>query len=132
MKKKPPERLWVYAPTPPKFTSSEKAHILEKVKTEIIHQTKLSQKVWRMDMRANRIYLYHLVEQFKAEGAVFIKPLIDDKYIEFPYARITLNDKKGDNSTVDWQRHNNQWITFYSGTLNECLHSIEEDNGWFQ
>ena len=132
MKKKAPHKIWSYAPTAPKFTSSDKAQILEKVKVEISNQAKLSQKVSRVDMRANRVYLYHLVEQFMPDGAMLIKALIDEKFIEFPYARITLNDKNGNNSTVDWQRHNNQWITLYSGTLSECLCNIEEDNGWFE
>jgi hypothetical protein len=92
---------------------------------------KLSQKVSRVDMRGNRIYLYELVEQFRPEGSEFIKPLINGKYLEFPYARITLNDKFGDNSTADWQRHNNQWVTLFTGTYAECITGIEEDNNWF-
>lgn len=92
---------------------------------------KLSQKVSRVDMRGNRIYLYELVEQLNPDGAKFIKPLIDGKYLEFPYARITLLDKQGNSSTADWQRHNNQWVTIYTGTYIECLTSIEKDENWF-
>jgi hypothetical protein len=97
----------------------------------IQQQPKVSQKVSRLEMRANRIYLYELVEQRKSEGAVFIKPLIDGKYLEYPYARITLQDNQGNNCSVDWQRHNNQWITLYSGTLPECIKNIEDDECWF-
>ena len=82
-------------------------------------------------MRANRIYLYELVEQFQPEGARFIKPLIDGKYCEFPYARLTLNDLNGESCTADWQRHNDQWMTLHAGTLAECLHAIENDDAWF-
>ena len=126
------QRVWVYKPQPPKFKPNEKDQFLEKVKAEIGNMPKLSQKISRVDMRANRIYLYELVEQFKLEGAEFIRPLIDDKYLEFPYARITLKDKQGEKSTADWQRHNNQWMELFEGTLFECLSHIEEDNEWFE
>jgi hypothetical protein len=132
MKKKSSQRVWVYKPQPPKFKPNEKAQFLEKVKTEIKSMPKLSQKISRVDMRANRIYLYELVEQFKPEGAEFILPLIDDKYLEFPYARITLKDKQGEKSTVDWQRHNNQWMELFEGTLLECLSHVEADDEWIQ
>lgn len=132
MGKKSPQRMWIYKAEPPKFKPSEKEQLLEKVKSEVKNKVKLSQKVSRVNMRANRIYLYELVEQFRPEGAEFIQPLIDSKYMEFPYARITLNDKQGKKSTADWQRHNNQWIELFEGTLDECLSHIEEDEGWFQ
>jgi len=92
---------------------------------------KLSKKVSRVDMRGNRIYLYELVEQFNPHGAEFIKPLIDGKYLEFPYARITLHDKNGSRSTADWQRHNGQWVTLFEGQYSECIANIEEDGNWF-
>ena len=131
MRKNQSQKVWVYKTQAPKFTTSEKAQILTKVKAKIEEFPKLSKKVSRVDIRSNRIYLYELVEQFKPEGAIFIKPLIDDKYIEFPYARITLNDTQYNNCSADWQRHNNQWITLYTGTLSECLNNIENDTGWF-
>jgi hypothetical protein len=96
------------------------------------NMSKLSQKISRVDMRANRIYMYEMVEQIKPEGAEFIRSLIDGKYLEFPYARITLNDSQGEKSTADWQRHNNQWIQLFEGTLLECLTHIEKDGSWFQ
>ena len=131
MKKKQPPKIWVYKPQAPKFTANEKEKIRKKVKATIEKLPKLSEKVSRFDMRANRVYLFELVEQFEAEGAVYIKPLIEDKYLEFPYARITLNDTQGNNCTADWQRHNNQWLTLHTGTLTECLNSIENDNTWY-
>ena len=123
--------VWLHQPQPPKFTTSEKTKILTIVK-ELIHQLqKVSQKVSRLEMRANRVYLYELVEQSKPEGAVFIKPLVDGKYLEYPYARLTLQDTQGNNCALDWQRHNNQWITLYTGTLPDCIRSIEDDACWF-
>ena len=116
---------------PPKFTALEKAAMLENINKTIQQLPKMSQKVSRLEMRANRIYLYHLVEIFKSDNDTYTKPLIDDKYFEFIYARITLHDAKGDDCSVDWQRHNNQWMTLHKGTLAECINSIENDDCWF-
>ena len=129
--KKKPQYIWAYQPQAPKFDANEKAKILATVRTIIQQLPKVSQRVSRLEMRANRIYLYELVEQRNAEGAIFIKPLIDGKYLEYPYARITVQDGQGNNYTVDWQRHNNQWITLYTGTLPECMRNIENDECWF-
>lgn len=131
MKKKQAQRVWMYKQQAPKFTSSEKAKKLEQVKSIIEKHPKLSKKVSRVDMRANRIYLYELVEQLRIDGAIYIKPLIEDKYLEFPYARITLNDANGNSCNADFQRHNEQWMTLHTGTLAECLSNIETDNIWF-
>ena len=131
MQRKQPQKVWIYKPQAPKFTAGEKAKMLAKVKEIIEKLPKLSEKVSRLDMRGNRIYLYELIEQFAPEGAIFIRPLIDGKYLEFPYARITLNDIRGNSGTVDWQRHNEQWMTLYAGTLPECINNIENDDEWF-
>ena len=131
MSKKQKQQMWLYKPEPPKFAASEKERMLAKAKEIIARHPKVSQKVSRIDMRANRIYLYELVEQFKPEGAVFIKPLIDDKYLEFPYARLTILDTKGEKCTADFQRHNNQWVELYNGTLSECKSNIEDGDVWF-
>lgn len=132
MPKKKDGRVWVYKPAPTKFTADKKEKIIGSIKEEIKNLSKLSRKVSRVDMRSNRLYLYTLVEQFMPkEGDVFIKPLIDGKYLEFPYARITFNDTNGVNCNLDWQRHNDQWITLHEGSLTDCLLYIENDNCWF-
>ena len=131
MIKKKTQKAWGYHSQAPKTTANQKTKLLVKVKEIIAKLPKLSQKVSRMDMRTNRIYLYEFVEQFQPQGAKFIKPLIDNKYLEFPYARITLLDPVGNSCTADWQRHNRQWMTIYSGTLLECLDKLENDHCWF-
>jgi len=129
--KKQPQKIWTYKPQAPKFTAKEKAKKIEEIKEMIKKMPKLSQKVSKVDMRGNRIYLYELVEQFIPEGAVLIKPLIEGKYLEYVYARITLNDTQGKNCTSDCQRYNDQWMTVYAGTLEECIKDIEKDEVWF-
>jgi hypothetical protein len=32
--------------------------------------------------------------------------------------------------TLDWQRHNNQWMTLEEGTLEECIQKAELSD-WF-
>ena len=123
--------VWVYKPSPPKFCAAEKTKILAIIKELLAMYPKLTEKVSRVDMRANRIYLYELVEQSEPAGTRFTRPLINDKYLEFSYARITLLDTQGEKCTTDFQRHNNQWMTVYDGTLAECIANIEEDDVWF-
>jgi hypothetical protein len=123
--------VWVQKPSKPTFDANSKTRMLQAIQEHIKCMEKLRQKVSRIDMRGNRVYLYHLVEPFRIEGVTFTKPLIDDNYFEFPYARITLLKADATNCTVDWQRHNDQWISLYEGTLDECLNNIENDNGWF-
>ena len=123
--------VWVQKPIKPVFDASSKEKLLQKTQQFVNNMEKLRQKVSRISMRGNRIYLYQLVEQCNPKGAVFIKPLIDDKYIEYPYARITLLNVEATKCTADWQRHNDQWMSIYQGTFDECLSEIEGDNMWF-
>ena len=123
--------IWVKKPVNPTFDSTAKAKIMKQVQAFVSDTEKMRRVVSRMDMRGNRIYLYHLVEPFNPEGSVWIKPLIDDKYLEFPYARLTLMNTEATSCTADWQRHNDQWISLYQGTLDEVLRLIEDDNAWF-
>jgi hypothetical protein len=125
------KRLWVYAPETIKLSIFEKQEIISKIKKNIEILPKLAEKISRLEIRGNRIYFYELVEQNITEGAIYTKPLIDDKYFEFIYSRITLNDKSCSNCTVDCQRHNNAWFSLFSGNLENCLNYIESDDGWF-
>lgn len=127
------KKTWVYSPKPVKLDGFIKDRLLIRVKEFIASSKQLIQIVNRIAIRAGRIYLYHLVEAFIPKGVKvhFIKPLIKGKYNEFPLARISLYDKEGNNSTVDWQRHTGQWITLHKGSLDECLRFIRDDKTWF-
>jgi hypothetical protein len=80
-----------------------------------------------------RVYLYHLVEQFGWDNpkTIFRIPLIEGKYAEFPFTRITIYDLEGKECTADWQRHTGQWISLHEGTLEECLKHSEHENCYF-
>ena len=124
--------VWVQQTIKPSFDADAKSKILKQTQETIDKSDKLKQRVSRIAMRGNRIYLYELVEQFISNKAIITEPLIDGKYLEYPYARITINDLEASKCTADWQRHNNQWISLYEGTLTECLMDIEKDMAWFQ
>jgi hypothetical protein len=125
------QKIWAYKPQPPKFTSNEKNEILLKIQMVIANLPKLSQKVSKINMRGKWVYMYELIEQEKTEGVIFTKPLINGKYLEYPYARITVHDASGNKCSADCQRYNDQWMTIHTGTLTECLEGIENDDGWF-
>lgn len=128
------KKTWVYNPKPLKLEKSEREEIKQKVNEFVETTIKLRKVVNRIDVKSGRIYLYHLVEQFGWDDPErrFIKPLIYGKYIEFPFARITIFDMNYSECTADWQRHNDQWIVLHEGSLEECLNFIEEDNAWYQ
>ncbi|WP_151736775.1 hypothetical protein [Paenibacillus tengchongensis] len=79
----------------------------------------LNEKVYRVEIKAGRIYLYRLYEQYGWDNPEiqFIKPLIEGKYAEFPMARITLFDVRGDQCEAAFQRHNGQWVALYGAGL---------------
>jgi len=122
---------WVQASQRVKFDAGGKAEILRQAQEIVNASAKLRQKVSRMDMRGNRVYLYELFEPSKSEGAIFTKPIINGKYLEYLYARVTVNNDAATSCTLDWQRHNGQWMELKSGTLQECLTQIENDDTWF-
>ena len=125
------KKVWMYSPNPKKLNDSEKLHLKSKVQEFVQNSEKLSKTVNRVEIRGGRIYLYHLVEQFGWDdpSSKFIIPLIDGKYAEFPYARITVIQKGI--CSLGWQRHNRQWIELFEDTLMGCLEYIEKDNAFF-
>lgn len=122
---------WIIGnPKPQKLDYLKKMKMIKDVESFIENSQKLSKSIHRFDLKAGRVYFYHLVEQFGWDDpdARFIIPLIDGKYAEFKYARITIYSNE---CTLDWQRFNDQWITIFSGTFTECLQYMDERNEWF-
>ncbi len=124
--------VWVQGnPKPQKLDNLNKMKMIKEAESFIANSQKLSKSISRFDLKAGRFYFYNLVEQFgwNDPNARFIMPLIDGRYAEFKYARITVYSKE---CTLDWQRHNDQWMTIFSGTFTECLQQMDERNEWFQ
>jgi len=117
--------LYKAAPKPVKLDKKEKNKILAIVEEEIAKTTKLKKDIVRINILAGRIYLYSEWE-LKGEGP-FIGDLKTGDMIEEKYARITIFDKEYKNCTLDWQRHNDQWITIEKGSLKHCIKEAEED-----
>ncbi|WP_438496824.1 hypothetical protein [Paenibacillus sp. IHBB 3054] len=121
---------WSYNPKPAKLTAADKSRLEAIVKQVIADSPDLSERVYRFEVKAGRIYLYRLHEQFGWDNPEiqFIKPLIKGKYAEFPMARITLFDERGDQCETAFQRHTGQWVRLYESNLAECLSFIEDND----
>ena len=44
------------------------------------------------------------------------------------YGRITLFEKDYSECTLDWQRHNDQWIVMTEGKLEDCIKETEKES----
>lgn len=84
----PDNRRWVYSSKPAKLNEFSEARLQKAVNDFISKSERLKVEVNRTDIKAGRIYLYHLVKQFipKSVDVQLMKPLIDGKYLEFPLA----------------------------------------------
>ena len=122
----------VYSPKPSKLDQNKKDLITDRVSKIIKNSSKLNSVVYRFEIKAGRLYLYHLYEQhgWDDSNKTFIKPLIDGRYKEFPLARIMIINSNCSKCRLDWQRSNGQWMDLMEGNLEECLKFIEEDD-WF-
>ena len=114
-------------PTPKKLTDYEKSDLKEKVQEFVQKSEKLSKKVNRFEIF--ELHSYALPDGWDDPEAKFIVPLIDGKYAEFPYARITVFTNE--RFSLGWQRHNGQWIELFEDTLLGCLDYIDKDNAHF-
>ncbi|NME97987.1 hypothetical protein [Aneurinibacillus aneurinilyticus] len=85
-------KRWASNYKPAKLSESDKMRLRSVVSKFIESSSRLREIVHRIEIKAGRIYLYRLHEQFGWDNpdVQFIKPLIDGKYAEFPMARITL------------------------------------------
>jgi hypothetical protein len=134
MKKKQSRTLWLpqAATGQGGFDAQAKARIISETVEGIKKHSGLLKKISvpRTMMRTNKLYLYELFEPMHQDGATLIKPLIDGKYIEIPYARITFHDTEGNSCTMELQRYNDEWFPVYKGPISECLSKLEADGGW--
>jgi hypothetical protein len=123
--------VWTGKRTPVKLSDWDKKMLKEKVEAEIEKTSKIKGAISRIAIKAGRIYLFTLYEPSITEGVIFTVPLIDGKYLELIFARITLYDKTYKTCTLDWQRYNNEWMTIDEGSLEDCIR-IAEQSDWFQ
>ena len=128
------DKRWSYNSKPVKLVAMDKSRMEEVVRQLVTASLELSKRVHRFEVKAGRIYLYSLHEQFGWDNpeARFVKPLIEDKYAEFLMARITLFDVRGEQCEAAFQRHTGQWVSLFEGSVTECLSFIDENDQWFQ
>ena len=116
---------WVKAKKKPiTLTKKEKEDLMKIIKSEIEKTSKLKSDITRIYIRAGRIYFYSEFE-LKDDGP-YIDGLKKGDFVEHVYGRITLFDKDYNDCTLDWQRHNDQWIVMEEGNLHDCIIEAEK------
>jgi len=121
----PRKRILVKAKKKPiKLTEKEKEDLMNTLKLEIEKTSKLKKDISRIHIRAGRIYFYS-ERELKGDGP-YINGLKKGDFVEDMYGRITLFEKDYSNCTLDWQRHNDQWIVISKGKLENCIKEAEE------
>ena len=123
--------VWMYSKKPIKFQMLEREKLLAIMEEEISKTNKIKKMASRVDVRAGRVYIYEQYEPPQIEGVVYTKPLLEGKYLEAPYLRITIYNHDYSDCALDYQRYNDQWMTLFSGTLSECVKEAEESE-WFE
>ena len=121
------KRVWAPKRQSIKVNAKEKDQLLAKVSKFIYTTEKLAKLIYHIKIYRGRIYLTYLHEIQPQYRSHKVNPLIEGKYEEYNFARITLFDINGTQCTADWQRHNLKWHTVHEGSLKECLTYIEED-----
>ena len=118
------KRVWVKVKRPIKLTKKEKEDLMDIVKLEIEKTSKLKKDISRIYIRAGRIYFYS-ERELKGDGP-YINGLKKGDFVEDVYGRITLFKEDYSDCTLDWQRHNDQWIVISKGTLENCIKEAEK------
>ena len=121
---------WTYVPKPVSFSREEKQSLNERITNYVEESTLLKERVSRIDLKAGRVYFYYYEEVSQTHGTL-TKPLIEGKYFEFPFARLTIYDIKSEQCSAEYQRHNNKWFILKEGTIGECLSYIENNMSSF-
>ncbi|MDR1059921.1 MAG: hypothetical protein LBL83_01625 [Clostridiales bacterium] len=123
--------VWAYSKRPISIQKSSRAKIEQRVMAAVEKTVKIKGMMSRMAIRRGRVYLYRLHELPQIEGIEYTVPLIDGKYLEIPLLRITIFDRTSTDCSLDFQRHNDQWMAIDEGTLEECIEKAEVSE-WFE
>ncbi len=121
-------KIWVKAPGPLKLTAAEKDLMVERVRNLVVASKTLAQVTSRIDLQNGRVFLYFLYQPASLEqpSNTNSATLIEGKYIEGCYARITLFKADGFECAAEFERQAGQWVTAREGSLETCLKFIEE------
>ncbi len=121
-------KIWVKASALVKLTAEQKDAILERVRTLVISSKILAPVINRLDLENGRIFLYFLYQVVPTSlpGLSNSAPLIEGKYVERCYARITLFNVEASECAADLERQAGQWVPIKEGSLEVCLKTLEE------
>jgi hypothetical protein len=126
------DMIWVRVKKTITLQQRDKEQVQRIVTDAIEKSTKIKENLSRIVIRAGRVYVCKLFEpaHIEGEGISFTQPLIDGKYLEYPFLRISIYSRGYTDCTLDFQRHNDQWMTIDHGTLEECIAKAEASE-WF-
>jgi hypothetical protein len=119
--------LYHSKPKPVKLSKKDKEDLIKIVESEIEKYAKLKENISRIHIRAGRIYFY-FNHELTGDGP-YINGLEKGDILEYIYGRITIFDNEYNKCSLDGQRHNDQWMELYTGTLFGCLKEAE-NNSW--
>jgi hypothetical protein len=122
---------WAYKKQLLKLTPRLTEGIQARLASALEKAAQIKEQVSGIKMRGVRVYLYRLYEPYHDEHSVFTKELIDGKYFEEIFLRLSIYDEKLTDCTLDWQRHTGQWMTIDKGTLEECIAKANASE-WFR
>ena len=113
---------------PKNWTERQKSDLINRTKQFLLTTIKLTNNIHRIKFRASRIYLIALFKVSHPEMRQDSTKLINGQYIEYNFARITVNDAGGEYCSADWQASDGKsWLTLHRGSLEECLAYVEND-----
>lgn len=122
--------FWVREEQPEKFSKNEKETLKDTIICYFDDYAKLKERTKKVEIKAGRAYLYEHYEVDTRYGKI-IKPLIDGKYLEMAFARITIYDKQYEKCSAEYQQFNGKWFTVSEGNLNNCIKYIAKNEGIF-
>lgn len=122
--------FWVRVEQPEKFLKKDKEILKDTINCYFDNHKNLKERAKKVEIKAGRVYLYEYFE-VDANSGTIIKPLIEGKYLEMPFARITIYDKQYEKCSAEYQQYNGKWFTILEGSLNNCIKYIAENEGTF-
>jgi hypothetical protein len=111
-----PRGMWVRVKEPVKFSTSEKAKIIEIISNYMEEYCLLKKRITKTVIKAGRVYFYEK---------------LGEKDIELAFVRITIYDKNCDECTTEYKRYNEQWFALYKANLKNCINYIAENEESF-
>jgi hypothetical protein len=122
--------MWVYVPKAAKLSKFEKENLNKLINENIKNEFELKEMAKNIEIKSGRVYFYKWIEQ-KGDYGILLKPLKEGKYLEIPFARITLYDSSGRNCSAEYNQYNGKWFTLKEGSIADCIKFISDNLQYF-